>query len=100
MTSSRESAASRTRKIRRGGFQALALQESGSLARGTALDGARQQETLSWELRAATSLARLLRNRGRPSDAMAVLQPVYDRFTEAFDTADLKTARTLLDTLQ
>jgi tetratricopeptide (TPR) repeat protein len=65
-----------------------------------ALDGARQQETLSWELRAATSLARLLRNRGRPSDAMAVLQPAYDRFTEGFDTADLKAARTLLDTLE
>jgi len=61
-----------------------------------ALDGARRQETLSWELRAATSLARLLRNRSRPSDAMAVLQPVYDRFTEGFDTADLQAASRLL----
>ena len=65
-----------------------------------ALDWARQQGALSWELRAATSLALLLRNRCRPSDAMAVLQPVYDRFTEGFGTADLKAARALLDTLQ
>jgi predicted ATPase len=64
-----------------------------------ALDEARRQETLSWELRAATSLARLLRNQGRPVDAMAFLQPVYDRFTEGFDTADLRTARRLLDEL-
>ena len=64
-----------------------------------ALDGARRQETLSWELRAATSLARLLLNRGRPSDAMAVLHPVYGRFTEGFDTADLITARQLLGKL-
>jgi predicted ATPase len=48
----------------------------------------------------ATSLARLLRDQGRPADAMALLQPVYDRFTEGFDTADLKEAKALLDTLQ
>jgi predicted ATPase len=64
-----------------------------------ALDGARRQETLSWELRAATSLARLLRNQGRPVEAMAFLQRVYDRFTEGFDTADLQMAKRLLDDL-
>jgi predicted ATPase len=64
-----------------------------------ALDWARQQGALSWELRAATSLARLLRNRGHPADAIACLQPVYDRFTEGFDTADLVTAKRLLDKL-
>ena len=64
-----------------------------------ALDGARQQEALSWELRAATSLARLLRNQGRPADAIACLQPVYDRFTEGFGTADLIAAKQLLDEL-
>ena len=64
-----------------------------------ALDGARQQEALSWELRAATSLARLLRDQGRPADAIAVLQPVYDRFTEGFGTADLIAAKQLLDEL-
>jgi predicted ATPase len=65
-----------------------------------ALKMARRQGALSLELRAATSLARLLRDQGRPADALAVLQPVYDRFTEGFDTADLKEAKALLDTLQ
>jgi predicted ATPase len=50
-------------------------------------------------LRAATSLARLLRNQGRPVEAMAFLQPVYDRFTKGFGTADLQAARRLLDEL-
>jgi predicted ATPase/DNA-binding winged helix-turn-helix (wHTH) protein len=64
-----------------------------------ALDWARRQGALSWELRAATSLARLLRNQGRSGDALACLRPVYDRFTEGFETADLKSARALLGTL-
>jgi predicted ATPase len=64
-----------------------------------ALDGARKQETLSWELRAATSLAHLLRDQGHPADAMSALQPVYDRFTEGFGTADLIAAKQLLDNL-
>jgi predicted ATPase len=50
-------------------------------------------------LRAATSLARWLRDRDRSADAVDCLQPVYDRFTEGFDTADLRQARTLLDQL-
>jgi predicted ATPase len=61
------------------------------------LDIARQQKVLSWELRAATSLARLLHDQGRSADAMTLLQPVYGRFTEGFDTADLKAAKALLD---
>ncbi|HUB43968.1 MAG TPA: hypothetical protein VMB73_03195, partial [Acetobacteraceae bacterium] len=65
-----------------------------------ALDRARQQGALSWELRAATSLARLLRDQGRSADAKALLQPVYDRFSEGFQTADLKTARELLGTFR
>jgi predicted ATPase len=64
-----------------------------------ALDGARQQETLAWELRAATSLARLLHTQGRSADGLAILQPVYERFTEGFDTADLKLAEGLLAVL-
>jgi predicted ATPase len=64
-----------------------------------ALDKARRQEVLSWELRAATSLTRLLRNQGRPADAITCLQPIYDRFTEGFGTADLITAKRLLDGL-
>ena len=62
-----------------------------------ALDGARRQEMLSWELRAATSFARLLRHQGRPADAIACLQPVFNRFTEGLGTADLIAAKQLLD---
>jgi len=62
-----------------------------------ALDWARRQGALSWELRAATSVARRLRDHGRPVDATAVLRPVYDRFTEGFGTADLIAAKQLLD---
>ena len=61
-----------------------------------ALDEAHRQQALSWELRAATSLARLLRNQGRPADATACLKPVYDRFAEGFGTTDLIAARHLL----
>jgi predicted ATPase/DNA-binding winged helix-turn-helix (wHTH) protein len=61
-----------------------------------ALDLARRQGALAWELRAATNLARLLRDRDHSAEAMGILQPVYDRFTEGFDTADLKTAKVLL----
>jgi predicted ATPase len=64
-----------------------------------ALDWACRQGALSWELRAATSLARLLRDQGRSIEAAALLQPVYDRFTEGFETADLRTAKRLLDEL-
>jgi predicted ATPase/DNA-binding winged helix-turn-helix (wHTH) protein len=62
-----------------------------------ALDWAARQGALSWELRAAMSLARLLRDQGRQGDASACLRPVYDRFTEGFGTADLKAAKALLD---
>ena len=51
------------------------------------------------ELRAATSLARLLRDQDRRDEARALLAPVYDWFTEGFDTADLKDAKALLDEL-
>jgi predicted ATPase len=65
-----------------------------------ALCWARRQGALSWELRGATSLARLLLDQSRSADAVALLQPVYDRFSEGFDTADVKAAKTLLDALQ
>jgi len=65
-----------------------------------ALDWARRQDALSLEMRAATSLARLARDQRRSADAVATLQPVYDRFTEGFDTADLKAAKALLDDLR
>jgi predicted ATPase len=65
-----------------------------------ALGWAKRQGALSWELRAAISLARMWRNQGRSREACELLAPVYNRFTEGFGTADLRTARVLLDTLQ
>jgi predicted ATPase len=64
-----------------------------------ALAVARTQEAPSLELRAATSLARLWGEQGRRSEARDLLAPVYGWFTEGFDTADLKDAKALLDTL-
>jgi predicted ATPase len=64
-----------------------------------ALEIAREQEAKWFELRAATSLARLLRDQGRRDEARALLAPIYDWFTEGFDTADLKDAKALLDEL-
>ena len=62
----------------------------------TALAVAREQGTRGYELRAATSLARLWREHGRRAEARELLAPVYGWFTEGFDTADLKDAKTLL----
>jgi predicted ATPase len=64
-----------------------------------ALSIAREQEAKLWELRAATSLARLRRDQGRRAEAHDLLAPVYSWFTEGFDTPDLKEARALLDEL-
>jgi predicted ATPase len=65
----------------------------------TALTIARDQGTLGYELRAATSLARLWGEQGRRSEARDLLAPLYGWFTEGFDTADLKDAKRLLDEL-
>jgi predicted ATPase len=64
-----------------------------------ALDIARGQRAKSLELRAATSLGRLLQGQGKREDAQRQLAKVYGWFTEGFDTADLKEARTLLEAL-
>jgi class 3 adenylate cyclase/predicted ATPase len=64
-----------------------------------ALAVARQQQAKSWELRAATSYARLMRDLGRVKEAYDLLAPIYGWFTEGFDTRDLKEAKVLLDTL-
>jgi len=64
-----------------------------------ALDWARQQQALAWELRTATSLGRLLRDQDRLSEAYRLLGSVYDRFTEGFGTADLREANNLLERL-
>ena len=63
------------------------------------IDASRRQNAKSWELRGAISLARLRRQQGRPQEAAALLAPIYAWFTEGFDTADLKEAKTLLDKL-
>jgi class 3 adenylate cyclase/predicted ATPase len=64
-----------------------------------ALSIAREQEAKLWELRAAVSLARLRCDQGRRAEARDILAPVYDWFTEGFDTPDLKEVKALLDDL-
>jgi hypothetical protein len=64
------------------------------------LGWALQQEALSWELRTATSLARLWSAQRRTREARELLSTTYGRFTEGFETADLKAARALLNALQ
>jgi predicted ATPase len=64
-----------------------------------ALAIARQQQAKSWELRAAMSMARLWRDQGKRDEARELLAPVYDWFTEGFDTRDLKDAKKVLDEL-
>jgi predicted ATPase len=65
-----------------------------------ALGIAREQEAKLWELRAAASLARLWRDRGRRAAARDLLAPVYGWFTEGFATPDLIAAKALLDELE
>src|SRR5262249_37650178 len=64
-----------------------------------AISIAQNQSAKSWELRAATSLARLWQQQGKRQAAHDLLAPVYNWFTEGFDTADLKDAKALLDEL-
>ena len=65
-----------------------------------ALAVARRQEARSFELRAATRLARLWQEQGRGAEAYQVFAPVYGWFTEGFDTLDLKEAKVILDGLR
>jgi predicted ATPase len=64
-----------------------------------ALEIARNQQAKSFELRTATSLARLWQQQGKRQEAHDLLAPVYNWFTEGFDTADLQSAKALLDAL-
>jgi predicted ATPase len=64
-----------------------------------ALSVAHQQQTKSWELRAAMSMARLWRDQGKRGAGRDLLAPVYGWFTEGFDTLDLKEAKALLHEL-
>ena len=74
--------------------------EEGQTAFDEALIIARRQQTKSYELRTATSLARLWREESRRVEARELLAPIYDWFTEGFDTADLSEAATLLSELR
>jgi predicted ATPase len=83
----------------------LLLLEGGPMASAEdhfrqALAWGRRQGALSWELRAAISLAGLWRDQGRTEEAYDLLAPIYDRFTEGFETVDLKAARSLIDDLR
>src|SRR2546421_7221656 len=64
-----------------------------------AIEIAHKQSAKSWELRATISLARLLQKQNLCAEARTTLAPSYNWFTEGFDTADLKDAKTLLNEL-
>ncbi len=77
-------------------------QEDGQLAEADFRDSismARSMGAKAWELRTTMSLARLLAKEGNRTEARAMLAEIYNWFTEGFDTADLKEARSLLDEL-
>jgi predicted ATPase/DNA-binding SARP family transcriptional activator len=82
--------------VRARGARAVAAAEE-HVRRG--LDWARRQDVLSLELRCAVSLARLWHGQGRDGEARDLLAPVYRRFSEGFDTAELQGAKGLLDVL-
>ena len=79
------------------GSQQSKVEEEAETCFHTAVAIARKQQAKSWELRAATSLARLWQGQGKTQEAHDLLAPVYNWFTEGFDTADLKDAKALLD---
>jgi len=66
----------------------------------TAIATARGQGARAWQLRATTSLTRLLAKQGRRGEARVMLAEIYNWFTEGFDTADLQEAKALLDELE
>jgi tetratricopeptide (TPR) repeat protein len=74
--------------------------EGAECAYRASLDWARQQRAKSWELRTAMSYARLMREQGQTKEAYDLLAPVYDWFTEGFDTKDLQEAKSLLAELR
>ena len=79
-------------------------QQQGKLAAAdenyiASVDVAREQQAKSWELRTSTDLARLWQSQGKRKEALDLLKPVYDWFTEGFDTKDLIKAKALLEEL-
>jgi class 3 adenylate cyclase/tetratricopeptide (TPR) repeat protein len=84
--------------------EAILMRDSSAIAESEkayrkAIEIAKGQSAKWWELRATTSLARLLRDTNRRDEARAMLAGIYNWFTEGFDTADLKDAKALLDEL-
>jgi predicted ATPase len=79
--------------------QNLSAMRASEEAFAQALDIARQQEARMLELRAATSLARLWKDLGRRTEALELLAPIYQWFTEGHDTLDLRDAKSLLGEL-
>jgi hypothetical protein len=82
----------------------LLMRDGGAIAEAegcfsAALDVAQAQEARWWQLRATTALAHLLRDNGRRDEARTMLAEIYNWFSEGFDTADLKDAKSLLDEL-
>jgi tetratricopeptide (TPR) repeat protein len=80
-------------------LQAMGRVSDAEVALKSAIDSAQNQKAAWWELRAATSLARLWRSQGKRAEAHALLAPIYTWFTEGFDTEDLKEAKALLEEL-
>ena len=81
------------------------LRLGGHVARAEAefvasLKVSRQQQAKSWELRAATSYAGLLKDQDRRKEALALLEPIYLWFTEGFGTKDLREAKAMLEELR
>ena len=66
----------------------------------SALELARSQNVMSWQLRAATDLAKLWRQQGKRDDAIGLLSPILSWFTEGLDMSDLIDAKKLLDRLE
>jgi predicted ATPase len=66
---------------------------------GRSIEIARRQQAKWFELRTATRLARLWQHQSKRDQARALLAPIYDWFSEGFDTADLKEAKALLEEL-
>jgi predicted ATPase len=77
----------------------LRIRQASEVCFRQALDLARGQQAKSLELRAAMSLSRLWQQQGKRADARELLAPIYDWFTEGFDTADLQEAKALLEEL-
>jgi len=64
-----------------------------------ALAIAERQQAAAWQLRTATSLSRLWQRQGKRAEAREMLAPIYGRFTQGFETADLQVAKALLERL-